>query len=100
MHHPENRITTTPRPPPPKSFPESPEACGFGKIRGPFSSAVNPDFQQIVVVKEAERPRLRALPWLEKLEMLDRLRDRHLLLRRMQPQPGKAEAEATGIAVG
>lgn len=39
------------------------------------------DLQQIIRSKEAERRRLRELPWLEKLEMLDRLRDRHLLLR-------------------
>ncbi|MES2705836.1 MAG: hypothetical protein V4726_04460 [Verrucomicrobiota bacterium] len=46
---------------------------------------MNPDFQRIIQAKEAERRRLRALPWLEKLEMLDRLRERHLSLRRMQP---------------
>jgi len=43
---------------------------------------VNIDMHQIVQSKEAERRRIRALPWLEKLEMLDRLRDRHLLIRR------------------
>jgi len=36
--------------------------------------------------KDAERRRLRALPWLEKLEMLDKLRERHLLLRQTRPQ--------------
>jgi hypothetical protein len=41
---------------------------------------VSADIKQIVQSKEAERRRLRALPWLEKLEMLDRLRDRQLLL--------------------
>jgi len=45
---------------------------------------VNTDIQQIVQSKEAERRRLRELPWLEKLEMLDKLRDRHLLLRQTQ----------------
>ena len=30
--------------------------------------------------KDAERERLRKLPWLEKLEMLDQLRDRHRML--------------------
>jgi hypothetical protein len=45
---------------------------------------VNPDLQRIIQSKEAERRRLRALPWLEKLEMLDRLRERHLSLQRMQ----------------
>ena len=47
---------------------------------------MNPDIQQIVQSKEAERRRLRALPWLEKLEMLDRLRDRHLLLQLTRPR--------------
>jgi len=42
---------------------------------------VSTDFQQIVKSKEAERRRLRELPWLEKMEMLDRWRVRHLLLR-------------------
>ncbi|MBA3830702.1 MAG: hypothetical protein H0X34_02170 [Chthoniobacterales bacterium] len=42
--------------------------------------------QQVVQSKEAERRRLRALPWLEKLEMLDRLRDRQLLLRQARPR--------------
>ncbi len=40
------------------------------------------DIHRIVQSKEAERRRLRALPWLEKLEMLDKLRARHLLIRR------------------
>ena len=48
---------------------------------------MNPDLQHIIQSKEAERCRLRALPWLEKLEMLDRLRERHLSLQRMQPRP-------------
>lgn len=43
------------------------------------------DLQQILQSKEAERRRLRDLPWMEKLEILDRLRERHLLLRRMTP---------------
>jgi len=47
---------------------------------------VNPDLHRIIQSKEAERRRLRALPWLEKLEMLDRLRERHLSLQRMQPR--------------
>jgi len=42
---------------------------------------VSTDFQQIVKSKNAARQHLRELPWLEKLEMLDRLRERHLLLR-------------------
>lgn len=47
---------------------------------------MNPDLQHIIQSKEAERRRLCALPWLEKLEMLDRLRERHLSLQRMQPR--------------
>ncbi|MEO8351322.1 MAG: hypothetical protein ABI680_06290 [Chthoniobacteraceae bacterium] len=48
---------------------------------------MNSALQHIIQSKKTERRRLRALPWLEKLEMLDRLRDRHLLLQRMQPRP-------------
>lgn len=44
------------------------------------------DIQQIVKSKEAERRRLRELPWLEKLEMLDRLRDRHRWLQQTRPK--------------
>jgi hypothetical protein len=50
---------------------------------------VNPDLQHIIQSKEAERCRLRALPWLERLEMLDRLRERHLSLQRKQPRPAR-----------
>ena len=45
---------------------------------------MNPDLQHNIQSKEAERRRRRALPWLEKLEMLDKLRERHLLLRGTQ----------------
>ena len=55
-----------------------------GGVRETFSPSVNSDLQHIIQSKEAERRRLRALPWLEKLEMLDRLRVRHLSLQRMQ----------------
>jgi hypothetical protein len=48
---------------------------------------VNPDLQHIIKSKEAERRRLRALPCLEKLEMLDLLRERHRSLQRMHPRP-------------
>ena len=58
----------------------------MGEVRESFSQTVSTDIQQIVQAKEAERRRLRALPWLEKLEMLDRLRDRHLLLQRTRPR--------------
>jgi hypothetical protein len=47
---------------------------------------VSSDIQQIVQSTEAARRRLRALPWLEKLEMLDKLRDRHLFLRQTRPR--------------
>jgi hypothetical protein len=57
------------------------------EVRESFPPTVNPDLQQIVQSKEAERRRLRELPWLEKLEMLDKLRERHLFLRQMQPKP-------------
>jgi hypothetical protein len=51
---------------------------------------VNPDLQHFIQSKEAERCRLRALPWLEKLEILDGLRERHLSVQRMQPRPATA----------
>ena len=57
------------------------------------------DFHRITKAKDAERRRLRELPWLEKLEMLDRLRDRHLLLRRMRPEGPEARVRV-GEAVG
>jgi hypothetical protein len=53
---------------------------------------VSTDFQPIAKSKAAERQRLRELPWLEKLEMLDKLKERHLLLRKtreVQQQPRK-----------
>lgn len=46
-------------------------------------------FQQIVKSKEAERRRLRELPWPEKLEMLVKLRERQLLLGSMKPNRTK-----------
>ena len=46
---------------------------------------MNTDVEQIVQSKEAERRRLRALPWWEKLEMLDKLRDRQLWLQKTRP---------------
>lgn len=48
------------------------------------------DMQHIIQSKEAERRRLRALPWLEKLEMLDKLRQRHLWLQTMRPAAVKS----------
>ncbi len=47
------------------------------------------DLHRIVEGKEAERRRLRELPWLEKLEMLDKLRDRQSLLRRTRVREPK-----------
>ncbi len=61
------------------------------EVRESFPPAVNTDISQIVQSKEAERCRLRMLPWLEKLEMLDKLRDRHLLLRQTRPQREQRE---------
>jgi len=46
---------------------------------------MNADLPSIIQAKEAERRRLRALPWLEKLEMLDKLRQRHIWLQTMRP---------------
>ena len=47
--------------------------------------------QQIIQSKETERRRLQALPWLEKLEMLDKLRQRHVWLRSMRKPAGQAQ---------
>ncbi len=47
------------------------------------------EFAQIIRSKDAERRRLRELPWLEKLEMLDKLRERQLLLGSMKPPQKK-----------
>ncbi len=44
--------------------------------------------QRIIQSKEAERRRLRDLPWLEKLEMLDRLRSRQMWQQSTQPREG------------
>ena len=50
---------------------------------------MNPDVQHIIQSKEAERRRLRNLPWLEKLELLDKLRQRHVWLRGLRNVAGK-----------
>ncbi len=50
------------------------------------------DLQAIIQSKEAERRRLRALPWLEKLEMLDKLRQRHVWLQSMRSATKKQTA--------
>jgi hypothetical protein len=47
------------------------------------------DLQRIVGAKTAERRRLRELPWLAKLEMLDKLRDRQALLRQTKEREPK-----------
>ena len=41
-------------------------------------------FQQILKSKDDERRRLRELPWPEKMEMLDKLRERQVLLGKMR----------------
>lgn len=48
-------------------------------------------FKQIIKSKDAERRHLRDLPWLEKLAMLDKLRERQLLLRSMKPHRTKLQ---------
>jgi hypothetical protein len=50
---------------------------------------MNPDMQHIIKSKEAERRRLRNLPWLEKVELLDKLRQRHVWLRSLRNGAGK-----------
>ncbi len=53
------------------------------------------DQERTLQSKETERRRLRALPWPKKLEMLDLLRDRQLLLRQTRPrQRPKAAASS------
>jgi|GEM_PF-2014369 len=52
------------------------------------------DLQKIILSKAAERRRLRDLPWLEKLEMLDKLRDRHLWLKNVR-EAGQGLAQAS-----
>ena len=46
---------------------------------------MTPEMQKIILSKDSERRRLRELPWIEKLEMLDRLRDRHLWIQQTKP---------------
>lgn len=46
---------------------------------------MTPEVQKIILSKDRERRRLRELPWIEKLEMLDRLRDRHLWIQQTKP---------------
>jgi hypothetical protein len=48
--------------------------------------------QQIIQSKDAERRRLRELPWLEKLDMLTKLRQRHLWLQSMRKPAARASA--------
>lgn len=48
-------------------------------------------FEQIIKGKAAERRRLRELPWREKLEMLDKLRERQLLVGSMRLDPKKPQ---------
>ena len=44
------------------------------------------EMQRIIQAKEVERRRLRDLPWLEKLEMLDRLRSHQLWQQSTRPK--------------
>ncbi len=57
----------------------------MGEASEMFPPAANTDLQQIVQSTQAVRRRLRGLPWQEKLEMLDKLGDRHQLLRQTRP---------------
>ncbi len=50
-------------------------------------------FQQILKSKDAERRRLRELPWPEKMEMLDKLRARQVLLAKMQPRSAQKQRD-------
>lgn len=49
--------------------------------------------QAIVQSKDAERKRLQKLPWLEKLEILDQLRDRHRVLQATRVKEGKGTTD-------
>ena len=49
------------------------------------------NLEKIIISKEAARERLRRLPWIEKLELLDRLRERHLMLRETRVQAAARE---------
>jgi hypothetical protein len=51
---------------------------------------MNNSMLQIIQSQEAERRRLRELPWLEKLEMLDKLRQRNLRLQSFRERKGEA----------
>lgn len=51
--------------------------------------------QRIFQSKADERKRLRELPWLEKLAMLDRLRDRHQLLQATRVKGGEGTTNFT-----
>ena len=48
--------------------------------------------QQIIQSKDAERRGLRELPWLEKLDMLTKLCQRHLWLQSMRKPAARASA--------
>ncbi|MGI8437504.1 MAG: hypothetical protein ACR2NX_11460 [Chthoniobacterales bacterium] len=47
--------------------------------------------QRVVQAKEAERRRLRELPWLEKLKLLEKLRDRQSILRQTKVREPEAQ---------
>jgi hypothetical protein len=66
----------------------------MGEIRAAFLKTMNADIQRAFEAKTVERRRLRELPWLEKLEMLDKLRDRQALLRQTRARESKTFDES------
>jgi len=70
----------------------------MGQVRETFSPVVNTEFQRVIQSKEAERRRSRELPWLEKLELLDKLRERQVLLGNMKPGRSKLLERKTAAA--
>lgn len=62
----------------------------MGEVRESFSYSMSDPMQQIIRSKDAERRRLRELPWLEKLHMLTKLRQRHLWLQSFRERKGEA----------
>jgi hypothetical protein len=64
----------------------------MGEVRESFPHSMSDPIQQIIQSKDAERRRLRELPWLEKLDMLTKLRQRHLWLQTMRKPAARASA--------
>jgi len=62
------------------------------EVRGSFPHSMSDPMQQIIQSKDAERRRLRELPWLEKLDMLTKLRQRHACLQTLRKPAARASA--------